>query len=60
MLVEKMWKNSEDSTIGKIPHSALGKITLESVFTGRKPEVSHFRIFSSVANCNVPEEKRKK
>ena len=27
----------------KIPHNALGKITPESVFTGSKPEVSHFK-----------------
>ena len=38
----------------------MGKITPESVFTGRKPKVSHFRIFGSVAYCHVPEEKRKK
>ena len=44
----------------RIPHSALGKITPESVFTGKKLEVSHFKIFSSMAYCHVPEEKRKK
>ena len=44
----------------KIPHNALGKITLESVFTGSKPEVSHFRIFGSATYCHVPEEKSKK
>ena len=44
----------------RIPRNALGKIAPESVFTNRKPEVSHFRIFGSVAYCHVPEEKRKK
>ena len=44
----------------KIPHIALGKITPESVFTGSKPKVSHFRIFGSMAYCHVPSEKRKK
>ena len=33
----------------KIPHRALGKITSKSVFTGRKPKVSHFKIFGSLA-----------
>ena len=32
----------------------------ESVFTGSKPEVSHFRIFGSPTYCHVPNEKRKK
>lgn len=44
----------------KAPHRALGKITPESVFTSKKPAVSHFRIFESLAYCHVPEEKRKK
>ena len=44
----------------RVPHNALGKITAESVFTCRKPEVSHFKIFGNVAYCHVPEEKRKK
>ena len=41
------------------PHWALGKITLEKVFTGKTPEVSHFKIFGSLAYCRIPEEKRK-
>ena len=41
-------------------HAALGKIMPESVFTGSKPEVSHFRIFNNTAYCHVPSEKRKK
>eukprot|EP00253_Pinus_taeda_P036386 PITA_36386 len=42
------------------PHRALGKITSESVFIGKKPKVSHFKIFGSLAYCHTPEEKRKK
>ena len=38
----------------------MGKVTLESVFTGSKLEVSHFRIFGSIAYFHVPDEKRKK
>eukprot|EP00253_Pinus_taeda_P006683 PITA_06683 len=42
------------------PHQALGMITLEKVFTGRTPEVSHFRIFGNLAHRRILEEKRKK
>jgi len=44
----------------KTPHKALGKKTLEGVFTGKKPEVSHLRIVGSVAYCHIPEEKQSK
>ena len=44
----------------KTPPRALGKKTPEGVFTGKKPEVSHFRIFGSIAYCHVPDEKSTK
>ena len=44
----------------RMPHNTLDKVTPESVFTGSKPEVSHFRIFGSIAYCHVPDEKRRK
>ena len=44
----------------RVPHRALGKVTPESVFTGSKLEVSHIRIFGSMAYCHVVDEKRKK
>ena len=43
----------------KVPNRALGKVTPESVLIGSKLEVSHIRIFDSIAYCHVPEEKRK-
>ena len=46
--------------LNRTPHKALGKKTLEEVFTGKKLETSHFRIFGSVAYCHVPDEKRTK
>jgi len=58
-----LWVEACSTTVyvqNKTPHRALGKITSESVFTGKKPEVSHFRIFGSLAYCHIPEEKRKK
>jgi hypothetical protein len=44
----------------KSPHTILGKLTPEEVFTGTRPDVSHLRIFGSVCYCHVPLEKRKK
>ena len=44
----------------RTPRWALGKITPEKVFIGKTPEVSHFRIFGSLAYCRIPEEKRNK
>jgi hypothetical protein len=38
----------------------LGRKTLEEVFTGRRPEVGHFRIFGCLVYCHVPSEKRRK
>ena len=35
----------------------MGKKTPEGVFTGKKLEVSHFRIFENVAYCHVPDDK---
>ena len=44
----------------RTPHRALRKKTHEEVFTGKKPEVGHLRIFGSMAYCHVPSEKRSK
>jgi transposase InsO family protein len=42
------------------PHTVLGKLTPEEVFTGTRPNVSHLRIWGSVCYCHVPSEKRTK
>eukprot|EP00253_Pinus_taeda_P003157 PITA_03157 len=58
-----LWAKECSTTVyvqNRTPHSALGKITLEHVFTGKTPEVSHFKIFGSLAYCCILEEKRKK
>lgn len=44
----------------KTPHRALGKKMLEGVFTRKKQEVSHFRVFGNIAYFHVPDEKRTK
>ena len=41
-------------------HTTLGKKTLEEVFTGTRPDVSHIRIFGSVCYCHVHADTRKK
>jgi hypothetical protein len=42
------------------PHGALGDKTLEEAFSGKKPEVGHFRIFGCLTYSHVPSEKRTK
>ena len=44
----------------RCPHQALDSKTLEEVFTDKKPDVSHFRIFGSPIYFHVPKEKRSK
>ena len=41
-------------------HRALRKKTPEEVFTGKKSEVGHLRIFGSMTYCHVPSKKRGK
>ena len=42
------------------PHFALDSKTLEEVFSGKKPDVSHFRAFGCPVYFHVPQEKRAK
>ena len=44
----------------RCPHSALGSKTLEEVFSGKKLNVSHFRVFGCPVYFHVPKEKRSK
>jgi len=58
-----LWAEACSTTVyvqNRTPHQALENFTLEKVFTGKTPEVSHFRIFGSLAYCCIPEEKRTK
>ena len=43
----------------RCPHAALGRKTLEEVFTGTRPDVSHIRIFGSVCYCHVHADNKK-
>ena len=42
------------------PHRAVGNKKTKNSFTGKKPEVSHFRIFGCLTFSHVPFEKRTK
>jgi transposase InsO family protein len=42
------------------PHRVVGSMTPEEAFSGKKPEVGHFRIFGCITYSYVPSEKRKK
>jgi len=43
-----------------VPHRELGKMTLEEAVMGKKPDVSHLRIFGFLAYCHIPRETRSK
>jgi hypothetical protein len=43
-----------------LPHSALGLKTPEEMFIGKKPEVSHLKIFCCTIFIHIPKEKRNK
>jgi hypothetical protein len=44
----------------RLSHSALGFKTLEEMFSGKKPEVSHIKIFGCPVFVHIPKEKRTK
>ena len=44
----------------RISYSALGFKTPEEMFTGKKPEVSHLKIFGCPVYIHIPKEKRTK
>ena len=44
----------------RISHSALGFKTLEKLFTGKKPEVSHLKIFGCPVYIHIPKKKATK
>jgi hypothetical protein len=44
----------------RCPHRVLGMSTPEEDFTGKKPDVSHFKIFGSSVYVHVTKDSRKK
>ena len=49
-----LWVKACNTTMyiqNRVHHKALGKITPKEVFSGKKQEVSRFKIFGSIAYC---------
>jgi hypothetical protein len=58
-----LWAEAARTTVyvqNKLSHSALGFKTPEDMFSGKKPEVSHLKIFGCPVFVHVPKEKRTK
>jgi hypothetical protein len=51
--------NCENYIVNRTPTKALKNITPEESWTKIKPDVSHFRVFGSIAWTHIPDEKRK-
>jgi hypothetical protein len=58
-----LWAEAAMATVyvqNRLSHSALGFKTPEEMFTGKKPEVSHLKIFGCPVFIHIPKEKRNK
>jgi len=58
-----LWGGAANTVVyvqNRSTHQALDFKTLEEVFTGKKPNISHFRIFGCPLYFHVPKEKRNK
>ena len=58
-----LWAEACYTTIylqNRSPHRAMGCKTPKELFTGKRPEIGHFRIFGCLAYSHVPSEKRTK
>jgi transposase InsO family protein len=56
-----LWAEATKTTIyvqNRLSHSALGFKTPKEMFTGKKPEVSHLKIFGCLVFVHIPKEKR--
>jgi hypothetical protein len=51
--------NCANYIVNHTPTKALKNITPEEAWTKIKPDVSHFRVFGSIAWAHIPDEKRK-
>ena len=62
-LLKFLWGEVANTVVyvqNRSPHQALDFKTPEEVFTGKKPDVSHFKIFGCPVYFHVPKEKRNK
>jgi hypothetical protein len=51
--------NCENYIVNLTPTKVLKNTTLKEVWKNIKPDLSHFRVFGSVARTHIPDEKRK-
>lgn len=62
-LPQSLWVEAFSTIVyiqNKVSHKALGMMTFEEAFTGKKPKVGPFTIFGSIAYCHVPDDKHTK
>jgi len=62
-LLKFLWGEATNIVVyvqNRCPHQALNSKTPKEMFTGKKPDVSHFRVFGSPVYFHVPKEKRSK
>jgi hypothetical protein len=58
-----LWAEAAKTTVyvqNRLSHSALGFKTPEEMFSGKKPEVSHLKIFHCPVFVHIPKKKRNK
>jgi hypothetical protein len=58
-----LWEEATMTVVyvqNRLSHSALGFKTLEEMFIGKKPEVSHLKIFGCPVFIHIPKDKRNK
>jgi transposase InsO family protein len=58
-----LWVEATMTTVyvqNQLSHSSLGFKTLEEMFTGKKPKVSHLKIFGCPVFIHIPKEKKNK
>ena len=58
-----LWGEAANTALyvqNRCPHSVLDSKTLEEVFSGKKLDVSHFRVFGCPVYFHLPKEKRSK
>ena len=58
-----LWVEATRTTMyvqNRTPHRVLENKTLEELFSGKKPKVSHLRIFGGPVYIHIPKEKRTK
>ena len=57
------WAEATHATVyimNKTPTTAIHGMTLEEKFTGKKPDLSHLKVFGCLAYVNIPDELRSK